>query len=83
MRKRIILEVLRLQGHGVTPSRLFELIQQLWEMPTDVAKSNWAWLPVCLTTMENEELLILHRADGSGGTTKGEIVLVCLRPEGL
>lgn len=70
------LEVLRLHGHGMIPTALHECLGLewlLWDVEFDAM----------LLTMENDKLLILHRADGSGGTTKGEIVLVCLRPEGL
>lgn len=65
-----ILAALRSAGHGLTPN---ELQSRLFISPT-------LWFLDELKTMEVEKLVFLHRADGSANTTKGEIVLVVLRP---
>ena len=70
MREKILV-ALRNAGHGLTPNTLMDALG-CSTLPLDL------WLQ-----MEQERLLILHRADGSAGTYKGQIVLICLRPEGF
>lgn len=65
MRDRI-LKALQDAGHGLTPNKLAEAIE------ADIQE-------YLLLDMELSKLVILHRADGSAGTRKGEIVLVTLR----
>ena len=71
MREKI-LAALRASGHGLIPSKLFAAV------PAFKIKD---WVKF-LENMEQEHLVFLGRADGSAGTTKGQIVMVCLRPEG-
>ena len=81
MREKI-LAALRNAGHGLTQNSLvrelgwqIDTLNPIWERRLTMLMSE-------VQNMERERLLILHRADGSGGTTKGQIVLICLRPEG-
>lgn len=71
MREKI-LAALKEAGHGLTPLALAKVVA--------LGQGTVKVLNECLR-MELDKLLILHRADGSAGTTKGEIVLVVLRKE--
>lgn len=65
-----ILNALRSAGHGLTPNKLAEAIKPY--------NSEVPYLTLLLLMEESRELF-LHRADGSAGTHKNEIVLVSLR----
>lgn len=79
MREKI-LAALREAGHGLTPLVLTKLMG-LSETDYGHKLAQVVVLEFCVD-MESDKLLILHRADGSAATTKGEIVLVTLRPKG-
>jgi len=69
-----ILEVLSEKKHGMT-------LQSL-AVSCGFDPNQWTPLGPILEQMEQEKLLILHRSSGGAGVPRGEITLVCLRPEG-
>lgn len=73
-----ILQALRDAGHGLTPNKLLDALGST-TMNRSIVLS---MLDEFCILMESDKLLILHPADGSANTVKGEIVLITLRPEG-
>ncbi len=78
MREKI-LKALKGAGHGMTPQELSRILNRFTS--PGISLTRVYILSVC-TVMEQDKLLILHRSSGSAGVPKGEVVLVCLRPEG-
>ncbi len=77
MREKI-LKALKKAGHGMTVHALEGATNsRAWPMDWGTDQ-----MVECCKEMEQDKLLILHRSTGSAGVSKGEVVLVCLRPEG-
>lgn len=68
-----ILQQLKQAGCGCTIPYLLQQIRTLDIQPEKTMRDE-------LCSMESDKLVFLHRADGSANTTKGEIVLITLRP---